>query len=195
MEVIGMSCVLLAGLDQYLRETASAPSLPSLVRARSVFQHRMTSLQPIDMTCAIFDEQIREICRVTLLIFSNMVFFPLPHVSGVNTRLVASLRYSISITGDEFFLQNLELMTWALMVGGIAAFPTEHRSWFASTFRNNLIWHANDWSEVEGILGAHLWWDYVCEDAGKMFWKEIHSAHRNTSFSGEEVILPFYGPP
>lgn len=195
MEVIGMSCVLLAGLDQYLRETASAPSLPSLVRARSVFQHRLTSLQPIDMTCAIFDEQIREICRVTLLIFSNMVFFPLPHVSGVNTRLVASLRYSISITGDEFFLQNLELMTWALMVGGIAAFPTEHRSWFASTFRNNLIWHANDWSEVEGILGAHLWWDYVCEDAGKMFWKEIHSAHRNTSFSGEEVILPFYGPP
>jgi len=36
IEVIGMSNVLLAGLDHYLRETAAAPGLPSLVRARSV---------------------------------------------------------------------------------------------------------------------------------------------------------------
>lgn len=194
METIGMSCVLLAALDQYLRETASAPSLPSLVRARSALQHKLTSLQPVDMLLATFDDQTREICRTTLLIFSNMVFFPLPHVSGVNTRLVASLRLSIAATGDEFLVQHLGLVTWALMIGGIAAFPTENRTWFASTFRNNLLWHTDDWNEVEAVLEAHLWWSYVCEDAGKMFWKEVHSVNRSSS-SREGFTLSFYTPP
>jgi hypothetical protein len=195
LEVVGMSCVLLAGLDQYQRETASAPSLPSIVRGRSALQHKLTSLQPIDMALAVFDEQVREICRITLLIFSNMVFFPLPQVSGVNDRLVASLRYSIAITGVEFLVQHLGLLTWSLIIGGIAAFPTEHRSWFVSIFRDKLLWHGDDWEDVEGVVEAHLWWDYVCEDPGKMFWKEVHSVHRSSSFSGEDIILPFYGPP
>lgn len=194
-EAVGMSSVLLAGLDQYQRETASAPSLPSLVRARSALQYKLTSLQPVDMTLAAFDEQVCEICRLTLLLFSNMVFFPLPRVSGVNDRLVASLRYSLATTGVDFLVQHLGLLTWALAIGGIAAFSTEHRSWFVSTFREKLLWHPDDWEEVEEVLAAHLWWDYVCEDPGKMFWKEVHSAHRSSSFSGGGISLPFYGPP
>lgn len=195
IELIGMMCVLLTGLDQYQRETASAPSLPALVRARTAVQHRLTSIRPVDMLQATPDQRIFEICRITLLIFSNMVFFPLPQTTGVNVRLVTNLRFAINTTIAQPWIHQTDLVTWALMIGGIAAETTKHRRWFVLTFQDKLVWHVEDWDEVQMVLEGYLWWDYTCAHPGRIYWNEVFPQFNEPSLFSGGVTLPHHGLP
>ncbi|RVX69994.1 hypothetical protein B0A52_06165 [Exophiala mesophila] len=186
-------CILVVGLDQYQRRTPWAPSLPSLIAARTVAQHQLATLPPISdflasaETPTAITHQIREICRIALLMFSDMTIFPVPRVSRVKARLVSTLRKRLEIISPDLWSLHRELMSWILMIGGVAARATTHRDWFVSIFHARLWWYLNEWKDVKDILETYLWWDYVYFDVGLDFWMQVHKRHDSIASSGKSL--------
>lgn len=183
IDAVETCCILVVGLDQYQRRASSAPSLPSLIAARTVTQHKLTTLTPISdsvtsaSTTTAITHQISEICRLVLLLFSDMIIFPVPRVSGVKARLVSTLRKRLEMFPLGLWIRHRELMSWILMIGGVAACSTVHRDWFVSIFHARLRWYVDEWKHVKDILETYLWWDHVCFDVGLDFWRQVHERH------------------
>jgi len=65
------------------------------------------------------DYQTLELCRISLLLFSCMVFFPLPLPTGVPFRIVTQLRNAIDGASAVMWNSRRNLLAWTLVLGGI----------------------------------------------------------------------------
>jgi hypothetical protein len=171
-EAIRLGCVLLIGIDQYQRRAAASPSLSALVRARNAEQHKILSLPPPDVSVGFMDYQTLELCRISLLLFSCMVFFPLPPPTGVSFRIVTQLRHAIDGASAVMWNSRRNLLAWTLVLGGIGAFATVHRNWYVSTFERKALRHFDRWDDLKRVLETHLWWDSMFDKASERFWVE-----------------------
>jgi hypothetical protein len=74
-----------------------------------------------------------EICRLSVNIYANSVLLGL-EPGQWRLRMVSELRQAIEFASlDAWAVDTFPLLAWALIVGGIAAFGTEHRQFFAGT--------------------------------------------------------------
>jgi hypothetical protein len=133
-----------------------------------------------------------EICRLGLLIFSNMVLFPLPAESGVAKRLVGLLREcllnAVILGGDrDSWGPHSGLLIWVSLLGGMSSTSASERGWYVSCLAHVMAAGTTsavpeDWHVLEEqTLLRYVWWKYMCSLSGQTVWVEACSKLRARS--------------
>ncbi len=104
-----------------------------------------------------------------------MVIFPMPATTQVKPRLACAIRQALELlpTGIEDTAHS-HLVLWAVMLGAVGAFRTENRDWYLERLRRHSArLSLRGWSEVRVVMKNHLWFDGVCDVAGRKIWDEV----------------------
>jgi len=163
-------------LTRYHEDHPSAPPLIDIIRSRNAVQHRLLSLPAFDGLLGPADA-LYEACRLSALIYSEMVLFPFPAVAGVKPKLATRLRRALDCcTLHQCWDHHPRVMLWIATCGGIAATGTGDRAWYVR--KNKLCldqWPVKDCSHYLACMRRYLWWDYVCEEPARRLWEEART--------------------
>jgi hypothetical protein len=170
-------------VDCHLQGKPFGLKLGAIGRTRTAVQQRLLLLptaEELSMPWSLSKPKpnIYECCRLTALIYSIAVVFPVPNSHSVLQELGRRFMIEIGVLDIKTF--GIELggvLLWMLVLGGIAALDTPERHWFAS----QLAWivrrlDIDDWEGVEDILGSFLWLDSACSQGGRLLWSESMAA-------------------
>ncbi len=145
-----------------------------ILRARNTVQHRVMSLPHRDFIL-VTDHAIYEACRLAVMIFANIVVFPLPAATNVRPRLAGMLRRTLSrLPAESENTAHRQVLLWAIMLGAIAAANVkEYMDWYHAVFRQHcLLLGIDEWSEVQAVMISHLWFDSVCGPPARKIWTD-----------------------
>nr|XP_036574323.1 MFS sugar transporter [Colletotrichum truncatum]XP_036582396.1 MFS sugar transporter [Colletotrichum truncatum]KAF6780735.1 MFS sugar transporter [Colletotrichum truncatum]KAF6791100.1 MFS sugar transporter [Colletotrichum truncatum] len=110
-----------------------------------------------------------EICRLTTLIFSYGVIYPLPDPRVIR-KLASQLNEAIlsrSLTESE----DDKFLLWAAVIGGIAAAGTSiYGSFVLEVRRYARSLELREWDSVLDILKEYIWLGKACDAGGKALW-------------------------
>lgn len=168
-------------VDYYLQGNPLGLKLIEIARTQAAVQQRLLLLPTAEeLGISSFlskpkpKPNIYECCRLTFLIYSVAVVFPVPNSHSVLQELVRRLTVVMGILDIRTFGVELGgVLLWMLVLGGIAALDTPERHWFTW----QLAWivrrlDRDDWEGVEDILGSFLWLDSACGQGGRLLWSE-----------------------
>ncbi|KAI7204588.1 hypothetical protein KC316_g9887 [Hortaea werneckii] len=181
LEVYDRMCMLdvLLPFCQSLRRGDAAYDV--LLMARSGFYHRLLSLPPWDELpesekCVSF-RTTYELCRVTVLLYSSAVIYPMPPQSRWHLKRLANMRAVLaSYTVRKTQALDDSLLVWCLCVGGVAAFRTSQRCFFQSFLEETLHrLRMTSRSAVRKINGRLLWSDDACARGAAVLWDAMFS--------------------
>lgn len=158
--------------------------LPLLADRRNLTQHTLLSLLPSAEIPTSFSHPTKattyDICRLTALIFSVGVMFPIPAQNTPLKSLAKQIRTQLSLpTASAMWTAppNRIPLIWTLMLGGIAATDTPERPFFVSalgeTARRSEL---TTWPEIRRALDMMLWYDVACDEAARILWSEANSS-------------------
>jgi len=170
-------CQYVELIKTYIRGTMMKPDMNLMVHYRNLAHHRLLTLPPAAELGGNFTSvySCYETCRLAALIFGIGVTFPLPHWAAPFAHLVALLRVSM----DRWDLQSVQhedlpLLLWVLMVGGIAGKDMLEREWLVSNMATVIArLRVRDWEAAKAILRDILWLDSACEVGGRTLWEEV----------------------
>lgn len=179
-------------LTQYFMVGCPQSAMKVLCSSRNRSQHYTLSLPKISTilfdsrpcvkqsreTLSKVERHIYEIVRLALLIFNNLVIYPLPPHTGLDTRLSRILRdeiHAAMINEPDLKDQHAELLLWALVLGGISDYHGLQRSWYVEEARDILsrMPHLRRWINMEKTLTSFLWSDFVLDTEAIKFWLEV----------------------
>lgn len=168
--------VVVAALDQHVREGKNSASLPELLRARNAVQYHLLCVRAGE-SISDTGQSLFDICRLGLLIFSNMVLFPLPTESGVAEMLVGSLRERLLESQALeshvcMWSQHADFLTWIVVLGSMAATATSHSHWYTQCLADIILGDCpQEWHHLENTtLSRYAWWNYTCSSLGHGIW-------------------------
>jgi len=151
-------------------------SLGQIADQRNLIQYRLTSLpKSTDLHLALPQAQTYEITRLALMIFSLLVIFPVTPSAAPFAQLATLLRAELQYTNIYTqSLDELNLITWAVCMGGIAAIGTPDRSWYVSTLDTIYSYCGfGDWEPVKAVLESFLWLGSTNDVDGVSLWQEV----------------------
>ncbi|KIW17127.1 hypothetical protein PV08_04318 [Exophiala spinifera] len=195
------ACLLTVALDQFTRGGKGRPLLHEIHLSAVVLQHRLYSAPALAEILPQYGEASRtdylnEATRLVLMIYMDMVLWPLPWAVGVKPRLAGELRNILPhITGaPPYDFSPVEhsplgyLGIYYLLMGGIAATYTSYRSWYATQFFQHVHPIFQTWEDFKDVIKRFLWWDYVMEPPAFAFWTESFAAGLPKSVTGPEIL-------
>lgn len=163
-------------LENYMRGMLPNPDLRQLSDRRNLIQHCLMSLRPASgrETARV---NLSEACRLSTIIFSVGVIFPLSGHEAPFPTLANMLRVELEGCGVLAVLsepQYTTILVWILTMGGIAATKTPSRGWFVEKLGTiTATASIARWLEVKTRLQAMLWLSSACDCAGERLWKEV----------------------
>jgi hypothetical protein len=188
--ILAMSVVNTA-LDWYLQGVGPAMTFAGLVHARNDAQYLLLCLSPTietvyntPLSSEALGENIYEIGRISLRIYSNLVLFPMNPRGGTGGILAGALREAILQSNNASpwrLLPNTckRMLLWALMLGGIqvddgVVYAEEERAWFVEQLAEvsssiGLL----TWQQVEECLSSFMWLDFVLNPAAVGLWVDV----------------------
>ena len=151
-----------------------------------------------------------ETTRLALLLYSNMLLFPLPACAGVARRLARELRGVLTRdkmrvgTGRGVWVLWPGLVLWALVLGGIGVgigireggvhgeveeveeVEEEERKWFLEHARVVGSWVGlyGSWSELRRGLVGFMWVPGLMDGVGESFWREVYELESGATGEG-----------
>ena len=186
--VLAAMCEVTVALDHYHRGGPSAPLLADLVIARNSAQHQLLTLALNPWDSSSQSNYLYEVCRLTALIYSNIVIFPMPPVSGVHAILACRLRETL----DSALLSScsnlyLPFLLWAVTLGGISCSLSSERGYFQRRFIEvcTKLGLAR-WNRIQEHLSSFLWLDFVCAKESVAFWLEA----RDLIYRESQAVQP-----
>ncbi|KAK4955112.1 hypothetical protein LTR10_007306 [Elasticomyces elasticus] len=119
-----------------------------------------------------------ETCRITALIYSNAVLFPMPPSTGWLNKLLDELRQLIEVSNLSSWRDDTSaLLIWSFYIGAIAAFSTVHRKFFRDALSHTLTARGiKTWPATEAILQQFLWTDSACGQGAAVLWETMQQA-------------------
>ena len=169
-----MGAVTMA-IDDYVQGKPGGPAIGSIVRIKTAVQKRflfLPTLEELNITPSS-KLNLYESCRLTAIIFSVAVFFPLPNTYSVLQTLVQRLKAAINESGIESHGAEFSgALLWILVLGGIAALDKPERSWFVSRLALLVQRLKIGWEEAEDVLETFLWFEIACSPGGRLLWDE-----------------------
>lgn len=122
-------------------------------------------------------DDLFEVIYLTLLIYNNLVIYPLPPASGVHVRHVKALKMALTavlISDTCWFRKYFELLLWSVMLGGISDPGDTERDWYKDRFRYLLGLRPDlrKWSRLEQVLSTFFWSDLVLNEEAVKFWSD-----------------------
>ena len=172
-------------LDHYCRSGNAACKLVDLIAARNTTQYTLLSLPTErDRKGTLGQENalipVYELIRISLLIFSNMVLFPLPVTSGVSLRLAQSLKSLLTHqklvdASHSLWVGQRPAVLWALTLGGISeGLSTEERQWFRDHVALVCQWlKVDSFEDLTELLLGFIWIDRLMNDAAEVLWQDV----------------------
>lgn len=162
--------------------------------------HRMVSMPAFEVEeDQEFQEHIwNEICRLTALLYIDIVVFPTPPQAGVKDTLSSLLLPRLSeIAEFDYWRESnalVDLLLWAALIGAIAAGGTALERSFtyfiAEIFQTELT---KEWESIQGRLQNFLWVSNVCDSRAKEVWEMACRGGTQVSLEtpdSEESITP-----
>lgn len=151
-----------------------------IVGARNCVHHHLLSLPSWDKLNDIdhrtYDKASCECCRLTVLLYSVSVLFPMPpqHTCPeLLQRLVAQLSPA---TVSQWARSGTPFLLWVLVVGGTAALHTPHRPFFLTAMNYTL--HVRKYQQpkpvVHSALLDFLWTESACGRGFDAFWAALN---------------------
>jgi Fungal specific transcription factor domain len=180
LEVLSCMEAITMAIDHYLQGKPSGLTLGQIVRTRTGIQKQLLLL-PTAKELKIKPSSrpnLYECCRLTAIMFSIAVIYPIPNTYNVLQALVRGLTASLEVMDIESHSVDYSgLLLWMLVLGGIAALEKPERPWFASNLallsrRDDL---RLDWNGAEDILKSFLWLQSACSPGGHQLWDEVMS--------------------
>ncbi|KAI9822667.1 MAG: hypothetical protein M1827_000386 [Pycnora praestabilis] len=168
-------------LDSYCRGTLLRPNLRTMVDRRNVIQHRILSLPHVhEVEGPLHGDYIYESFRLTMLIYSIAVIYPVPPFAGVREKLVQRLQPALRLSDLISHWGRLSgALTWVLVMGGIAASGMPERTWFTETLASlSAAVGIDGWEDVKDILTSFIWLESACELGGRVLWVEVEELKR-----------------
>lgn len=171
-----------AQLETWVKDHQPADRLMYICDARSRAHHLALCVnRAFDSSLAIqykptCSQILHEITRLSLLIYNNIVLFPLPSVTRVDTSLSVALQRTCSQALQQhidLLNSHPELMLWTLLLGGISDSKDTCRAWYQANLgqvTEKLC--LNTWAELEKCLSNFLWYDVVLNEEAMKFWSE-----------------------
>ncbi|KAK3117410.1 hypothetical protein LTR53_001249 [Teratosphaeriaceae sp. CCFEE 6253] len=142
--------------------------------------HRVMSLQAWaeldDDNRGTSHPAIYECCRLTAVLYSNAVLFPLPVASGWHLELLRRLRLLIESAGTSTWMGDTSsLLIWSSCIACVAAFGTRELEFFAAILRQGLMWSdVTSFEDMRDIVQDYLWTDSACKPGARMIWDELN---------------------
>ncbi|KAH7152580.1 hypothetical protein EDB81DRAFT_686229 [Dactylonectria macrodidyma] len=187
IEVIAVMAELTVAIDHFCRGGSGAPaSLDVLANNCDWVSHRLLSTTTYLMSSndeINTDQQsshntgtvMREVCRLSSLIYLDMVIFPNPQHAQIKSRHSATMLPLICGLHQSEWNRDgcvAEFLIWATMLGAIASRFTELHDSYLDLIHAYQVERCSTWDVVELCLRRHLWLDYVCDLPAKTLWSE-----------------------
>lgn len=141
--------------------------------------HRIMSLSP----WVRMSEQEREdshlatyeCCRLTAMLYSNGVVFPVPSACGWHIELLSQLQDLLEISRLQVWREDTSaLLIWTLLISCIAAFRTNRQTFFETMLRDVLLDRGiTSWLGVRAIVDDFAWTDAACLQGGMLIWDRL----------------------
>lgn len=116
-----------------------------------------------------------EACRLGLVTYSLLVLFPVPLMTEPYPDLAKLLRLELDLIQLDlsFWMPDLELLLWLLLMGGIAALGTDDRWWYVRQVHWLIkILEITSWEHLKVTMASVLWLDSPCDFEGLAIWEE-----------------------
>jgi hypothetical protein len=175
LDVLNAYSEITVALDHHVRGGPTAPDMVDLASVRNCTQHRILSQLPTQLDISDPEQYIHHVVRLSTLIFSEMVIFPLPPTQGVKPRLALLLQQSLEACRlVQCWELHSQLLLWALTLGAIAASYTPQRSWYIDQLlQETSLMQVENWFMLELICSRFLWWKPVCSEPLRRAWTEM----------------------
>ncbi len=187
LDLLEVASELTAALDHHQRAENNAPSLEVLINNRDWMVHRSLSLIPYyhDQEDALshgsgistgpLRDLLQEIYRQALLIYMDMVLYPIPPHARVKPRLAHSLLPLLLALSDETWTNDLhDFLVWAALMGAMGARYIPERILYIELLASKTEESSlRTWEALHDCMRRYLWWDFVCEEPGRKVWDEI----------------------
>jgi hypothetical protein len=144
-----------------------------VLKLRNLLHYHVLSLPAATFADTGTVSHIYESLRLTLIVYSMLVLFPVPLMTSPYPTLAGLLRYELESIRDEEWTAMSSLLLWILTLGGIAALDTPHRVWFSERLHLQLgDMGIISWEGFIHIMNSLLWLDSPCGVEGRILWKE-----------------------
>ncbi|PYI04729.1 hypothetical protein BO78DRAFT_431060 [Aspergillus sclerotiicarbonarius CBS 121057] len=170
-------------VERYLRGEIARPDTQAMCDQRNLIQHCLMSLPPADGSSEV--DRFYEVCRVSAIIYSIGVIFPLPAATAPFSALVQTLRTNLGdVPLEGSWLSSPEetvLLLWVVTMGGIAATGMPEREWFVGMLQETALQAGlGEWRTLRQSLKTILWLHSACDAAGEKLWNETQELRQRT---------------
>lgn len=163
---------LTTAIDHYLQGKPAGLTIGQIARTRTGIQKRLLLLpvsKDLDGSGSLY-----KCVRLTAIIFSVAVIFPIPNTFHVLQTSVTGLKTAL----EDYNLRALgkkcdEVVLWMLVLGGIAALDKPERGWFVSELAFLQARLGIERSSAEEVLERFLWLGSACAAGGRLLWDEV----------------------
>ncbi|KAJ9607452.1 hypothetical protein H2200_008525 [Cladophialophora chaetospira] len=165
------ACELTAALDHFQRDENHPPALVDIVEYRRYVQYRLLSLGPVTSISPLSDDDyVYEVCRIAVLIYSDLNIWPLPSSTKARPRLAKQLRRCLERQGTGLSEDTLpqDLLLWVAMMGAIAASQTKEAEYFVSLLAQDP--RDLSWKNFHSVMLQYLWCDFVVSPMAQPLW-------------------------
>ncbi|RDW90156.1 uncharacterized protein DSM5745_01931 [Aspergillus mulundensis] len=156
-------------IQEYIEGGIGVSDSRMMCDLRNLVHFHVLTLPPANESDTNHRGPLYEACRISALIYSTGVLFPMPAVGSPHGRLATLLQQELADTdlldapptGD-----NQNLFVWILAMGSIAASNGPERRWFVQKLVE-LSCHMSmsHWNRLKTILKSILWLDCACDRA------------------------------
>ncbi|KAJ0418534.1 hypothetical protein BJY00DRAFT_302748 [Aspergillus carlsbadensis] len=180
----------------YIDGAADACDVRMMCDQRNLIHYHVLSLPPSSQLNPDQASRVYEACRISALIYSVGVLFPIPAVGSPIQRLAILLQQELagkdllseySITENDY-----SLLIWILTMGKFAAsnIPAE-RAWFIQKL-TEVSSHAgiSSWTQFRSLLKSIMWLDCACDRAGEKLWDDLRSTIATTTTTRSNLNPP-----
>lgn len=168
-------------LDNFSSKLVSQSDDILLATLGNAVQHELLSLP----SWRALDEDDRqgcylatyEVCRITAILYSNAVIFPMAPNASWLEKLLKQLRLVLETSNMSLWDHGtLPMLVWSLFIAGMAAFWTRHRSFFVTNLQSTLLMAGlTSWDAVHAVIREFLWRGDACGQGAAILWGLVRS--------------------
>ncbi|KAK4502270.1 hypothetical protein PRZ48_005695 [Zasmidium cellare] len=167
-------------LDDFSAKIVSLSDDIILATLGNSVQHELLSLLPWQ---SLSEDDRRgcylvtyEVCRITAILYSNAVIFPMAPNASWLEKLLKQLRLVLETSNVSIWHgDTLQILIWSLFIAGMAAFWTRHRNFFVAHLRSTLKQAGlTSLEAVKAMIREFLWRDDGCGQGATILWDIVH---------------------
>jgi hypothetical protein len=167
-------------MDQCRQLQPREDEMRSIVAVRNRLHHTLLSVAPWEeldaIDQAIYDRASYECCRLTALLYSNAVLFPVPPHQDWPSKLIDQVVSCLTPPlMAEWGRDASSFLLWVLMLSGIASFQTVHRPFFEEALRQTLSTrnYLLPKPAVRVAVREFLWAESACQSGFSNLWASL----------------------